>query len=301
MQPIRHQRVGQRYDQTTLTAMLAQEATGGNTWLAAVTNSDGSSTAGDTYAMTRQSFLSYITQRHQQHEQLQVSKVLSVNTTWLSGYLDVVVDLQRQADDLPAQTVRAVAMLSCQNQQIDAWTVGGTVNTSKVANLTGDALIEDTLRQRPLHVNNVAMPGGICPADTKHIVNPAVAGAFGKGPVYVVIGQADPDGTLHLTTNNDEGIGPPPVDRGWEAFKVIWTSDPSYYGPVLVRGGQLGGTSSLGFRTSSPPDPDLYFTAPHGNMFEGGYIFVNANATGCYAMQVDGVNFREFIMINVKP
>jgi hypothetical protein len=290
-------------DQATLTAILPEQAISGSSWLAAVAGGtvNASNPVIDTVTPTRADYLTYVTTRHQQHETLRLDSILDTHGSWLPNSVTIVADLYRQADDLSRQQVQVVAIVSCEQQQIDSWSLGAPVDSNSVSTLTGDQLIEDTLLQRTLHVNDVAMTGGICPADPAHSVNPQLSPALGGGPLYVVIGQADPDGTLHLTTTNAEGIAPPPVDGGWELFKVVWTSDPSYDGPVLVRGAQVGGTATLGFGTSNSPNPDLYFTAPHGNMVEVGYIFVKANATGCYALQVDGINFSEVIVINVQP
>ncbi len=138
-------------DQTTLTALLVDQPLSATDWIAAVT-SPSDTTSGDVLADNQDSFLAYIALRHQQGEQLRISQVIDVHPTWLPGYMNVVADLQRTAHDLPSQQVRVVAMLSCTEQQIGSWSLGAIVDTSNALNLTGDALIEDTLRQRLLHI-----------------------------------------------------------------------------------------------------------------------------------------------------
>ena len=282
-----------RDDDASLKAMLPDAPLSDGAWLAAVTTSDGTSTTGDTWLTSRVDFLNYIAQRHLWNEQLQVEQVLAANTTWLPGYVSVVADLYRQANDLPEQHVRVVAMISCDRRQVGAWSVGATVDTPTATNLTGNALIEETLRQRQLRNDVSLLPGGFCPADVAHTVNPALSPAVGSGPLYMVDGQTDSNGALQLHPTSN--------DAGWTLFKVVWTSDPSYQGPVLVRGSEVAGSNTVGFGGNSPPEPNLYFTAPTGNFTQTGYIRIKDDAPGCYALQVDGLNFSETIVIEVIP
>jgi len=105
------------------------------------------------------------------------------------------------------------------------------------------------------------------------------------------MGQADENGVNHFSDSRADG--------GWYYFKVLWTSDPSYNGPVLVRGMQIDGSGEMRFSDSNPPDPDLYFTASHGNVADVTYTRVNT--PGCYAYQVDGINFSELIVTSFQP
>ncbi len=137
-------------NQTTLKALVVDQPLSADSWIAAVT-SPSETTTGDIFTDSQSGFLAYVADRHRQGERLRVAQVIDVHPTWLPGYLNVVADLQRTALDLPSQQVRVVAMLSCGEQQIGAWSLGAVVDTSNALNLTGDALIADTLRQRPLH------------------------------------------------------------------------------------------------------------------------------------------------------
>ncbi len=238
-------------DQTSLEALLVDQPLSANDWIAAVTNSTDSP-SGDVFADSQSGFLHYIAQRHQQGERLQVSRVLDVHPTWLPGYMNVVADLQRTADDLPSQQVRVVAMLSCAEQQIGSWSLGAVVDTSNVLNLTGDALIADTLRQRPLHIGTV-VPNGICPADAAHRVDPILAPGLGGGPFYVVLGEADASGVFHLQPDANHD--------GWTRLKTVWAGESTYSGPIFIHGGEIGGTDALRFGANPPLDIDPYFSS----------------------------------------
>jgi hypothetical protein len=86
---------------------------------------------------------------------------------------------------------------------------------------------------------------------------------------------------------------------------VIFLTDPSYTGPVLVRSMRLDGTGSLSFsgqsaatlaggaiglaQTSSPP---------YWGMWVG---MLTASAPGCYGIQFDGTSFSSSAVIAVSP
>jgi hypothetical protein len=272
-------------DQATLTAMLPEQSVNGESWLATVTTGSGDMT-GDTIIYTRDAFLAFATSRHQQHEILGIMNDPRIETGWLPGDALVTVDLSRQADDLPNQQLRASAQISCDTQQIDSWSIGAIPSTASPTPATGDALTKETLRARPLHLNDIALSGGTCPVDQPHTVDPNLSPALGKGPLYVVMPEADKNGVNHMDSNN-----------GWDYFKVLWTSDPSYQGPVLVRGMQIDGSGEMRFGDNNPPDPELYFTAPHYDPV----TYTRVNAPGCYAYQVDGINFSELIVTSFQP
>ncbi|HEX7101976.1 MAG TPA: hypothetical protein VF201_04955 [Nitrolancea sp.] len=277
-------------DQPTLEALLVDQPLSVDAWIAAVT-SPSDMTSGDVLADSQTGFLDYVARRHQQGEQLRISRVIDVHPAWLPDYINVVADLQRTARDLPAQQVRAVAMLSCTEQQIGAWSLAAAVETSDARDLTGDTLVADTLHQRPLHLDD-DVPAGVCPVNASQTVDPRLAPALGIGPIYVVLGGAAASGALHLQ--------PDAHHDGWTRLKALWTSHPAYTGPILIHGGEIGGSNSLGFGANFPLNMDPYFSvAPHGDIFETGYVDVKA--PGCYALQIDGVDFSEIIVFQVQP
>jgi hypothetical protein len=71
-----------------------------------------------------------------------------------------------------------------------------------------------------------------------------------EGPVYTVF-QAIPR-RLDLF---------PPTRDGWRSATILVVSRPSYRGPVLVRGRQLDGPSSVGFGAVSQKERDLRLPA----------------------------------------
>ncbi len=87
---------------------------------------------------------------------------------------------------------------------------------------------------------------------------------------------------------------------GWTRLKSAWTGEAAYTGPIFIHGREIGGTNPLGFGANFPLDTDPYFSsAPSGDIFDTGYVDVKA--PGCYAIQVDGVDFSEIIVFQVQP
>lgn len=81
----------------------------------------------------------------------------------------------------------------------------------------------------------------------------------------------------------------------WYWEKIPWVIDPSYAGPVLVRGHQVDGSTSLIFGPGEHDD-EIQIVPQAGSDWR----FVPAGtlvpAPGCYAYQVDGVNFTYHII-----
>jgi hypothetical protein len=94
-------------------------------------------------------------------------------------------------------------------------------------------------------------PGGRCPRTTT--TRRATWGELllGPGPVYA--GSVSPGGPQRLTVLQARGR---PVG-GWRGFKTRWVIDPSYAGPVLIRGRALGSSAPVGFGLDPTPWPEL--------------------------------------------
>jgi hypothetical protein len=116
---------------------------------------------------------------------------------------------------------------------------------------------------------------------------PGYAGpALGSGPVYA--GQANP---VAISTF---------VDSPWAGARVTFVAAPSYTGPVLVRGGQIGGAGAVGFGEGHVPVDELQLLTPvtaSGGAREWP-SFTRVRSAGCYAYQVDGTGFSEVIVFS---
>ncbi len=120
---------------------------------------------------------------------------------------------------------------------------------------------------------------------------------LGGGPVYVISGQivrSDPE----------------------HRQKVAWIADPSYSGPIRIRGGRIDGSGQLllggtdnhwrGAPVKTVEGTELY---PELDFLESHTAFNPPSPwrvwpsttyiahSGCYAWQVDGIGFTEFITI----
>jgi hypothetical protein len=131
---------------------------------------------------------------------------------------------------------------------------------------------------RPLHLPAVAA-GQRCPSTPGHQVKTADFGgyALGSGPVEPM------------------ALGPRSSwPDGWYGYKTLWFTLPSYTDAVLIRGARIDGDGPVGFGEGPrighliiPPGPtvngqDGYREAPGGTFVK---------SPGCYAFQVDGLNF----------
>lgn len=150
-----------------------------------------------------------------------------------------------------------------------------------------------TLR-RPLHLPEME-PGDRCPAPKPHPVHPSFSEALGNGPVFPI-----------LTPDQREMVFEyPPSERSvffgseWSGVKVLWVADPSYDGPVLVRGHQLDGPNPLGFEIGKVPFVEMQLHPLRGNLARGWANWsstTRVRAPGCYAYQVDGTDFSLVIV-----
>lgn len=150
--------------------------------------------------------------------------------------------------------------------------------------------VPDALR-RPLHLPAL-QANDPCPTRRPHTVNPETSPALGNGPVYPI-----------LTPEQDRLLFeyPPPrrspfAGSEWSGAKVLWIAQPSYGGPVLVRGGQIDGSNPLGFESGTIPFAELQF-APRRGAPGWRYwpTYTRVRAPGCYAYQIDGTTFSYVI------
>jgi hypothetical protein len=157
-----------------------------------------------------------------------------------------------------------------------------------------------TLR-RPLQVPSAA--AGACPSSPIVHIKPVGGGfsgpgsvtARGDGPTFVV---AEPASSfVHLRPSDRTG-------GGWYGLKTIFTADPSYRGPMLVRGVQLAGTGGVGFpgAFNAPRPTELHLTTPadSGGIWVSWPTVTYVRSTGCFAYQIDGTTFTEVIVFEAR-
>jgi hypothetical protein len=87
----------------------------------------------------------------------------------------------------------------------------------------------------------------------------------------------------------------------WSIAEVMWTVPGSYAGPLLIRGGMLGG-GTLGFGTGTVPYDELQLLdAGQGTPRVAGggrawITYTRVRSAGCYAYQIDGTDFSEIVV-----
>ena len=139
------------------------------------------------------------------------------------------------------------------------------------------------------------LSGQSCPLSKLSRIDPQIGTVLGAGPVYV---------------KNVEFI----QSDQQHPWKVAWVADPSYSGPIRIRGGRIDGSGKLLFggghhigalvKTVEGTDlyPDLLLIAdvissPAPPRWREWASFSYIATPGCYAWQVDGLGFTELITI----
>ena len=154
--------------------------------------------------------------------------------------------------------------------------------------------------RRPLALPSVE-PGQACPASAGGELHTLAFGGYALGT-----GPARPIVPLEAGRDPAHGIPLTSLPRsGWYGFKTLWFTDPSYHGPVLIRGARIDAPGLIAFGESPelgeliiPPGPTLnegrdgYREAPGGT-----YV----KTPGCYAWQVDGQGFSSLIVFLAAP
>jgi hypothetical protein len=125
--------------------------------------------------------------------------------------------------------------------------------------------------------------------------------AWGSGPAYPLIyGAVDLAEPILVFTDPSprRGTADP---RMWGAGKVIWVVEPTYSGPLLVRGRKLDGTKRVFFQSGEPtfigrtPEPELRLRG------QGGHPSITrVSAPGCYGYQLDGPSFTKIIVFEAR-
>ena len=95
----------------------------------------------------------------------------------------------------------------------------------------------------------------------------------------------------------------PFIGSAWAGARVTWHAAPSYSGPVLIRGRQVGGGGAVGFGEGHVPYDELQLLqsgqgAPSGPG-RTWFTFTRVRRPGCYAYQVDGTGFSDAIVFRV--
>jgi hypothetical protein len=136
--------------------------------------------------------------------------------------------------------------------------------------------------------------GQPCPFSKLKQLGPHLGTGLGSGPAYMLNGESVRSDTEHSN-------------------KVVWAVDPSYSGPIRIRGSRLDGSGQVLFdsfdnhwRGAALKTVDKTALVPELDLLESHSTFPNAPAgwrlwpsathvatPGCYGWQVDGLGFTD--------
>jgi hypothetical protein len=144
--------------------------------------------------------------------------------------------------------------------------------------------------RRPLHLPRV-MNEDACPRTPGRRAAPNVAITLGNGPAYPVLGFLNaPSRTRGSIRLRDD------IRRDSRYLhKTLWAISKRYHGPVLVRGRRIDEPGVLRFL--GPTRRELHLSRGQGKPDAPGRGWRYAPTTtlipapGCYAFQIDGLNF----------
>jgi hypothetical protein len=153
--------------------------------------------------------------------------------------------------------------------------------------------------RRPLRL---PASGARCRASAGHHFETNLFGgiALGEGPVRPVVAVRRRQ-DIAPALNGALHFYPYYGDRTWFALKTLWYASPTYRGPVLIRGRQIDGPHSTVFGEQPELVDPLLRAGPTTYDIEGFREWPGATylrAPGCYAWQVDGLDFSTVIVFN---
>jgi hypothetical protein len=163
----------------------------------------------------------------------------------------------------------------------------------------GESTAQATPQSSALNAVPLNLPrlqsGQSCPLSKPTQIDPQFAMGLGSGPVYLTNGELVRSDAAHPQ-------------------KVAWFANPSYSGPIRIRGGRIdgGGQLLLGGRNYGRGAPvktvegttlysELDYPDTNASNSPSGWriwpSFTYIATPGCYAWQVDGLRFSELITI----
>lgn len=150
--------------------------------------------------------------------------------------------------------------------------------------------------RRPLRLP-IASVARRCPQPPARVLDPDTGPLVGSGPVYLA-----PAGEVWFPVLTRRWMRLASGRyHGWSPARVLWAIAPSYRGPVLVRGGRVGGRGRLGFGSAGgggeqPAYDELQIPPAAGSGWREPIFSTLLRRPGCYAYQIDGLGFTETIV-----
>ena len=172
------------------------------------------------------------------------------------------------------------------------------------------------LRARPLWLPRVEA-GAACPATPSQKLATHYPPVYGTGPIYALAGPITAAGWWTYGAFGQQVMDQRPAPPGtWYGMKVLWVSMPGYRGPALIRGQQLDGPGEVRFSDGGSVSgganlseamrfsADFLVSSNSGGTANGWNerpSGVALRSPGCYAFQIDGLDFTTAIVFRAGP
>jgi len=85
------------------------------------------------------------------------------------------------------------------------------------------------------------------------------------------------------------------VRAGWRFHKTLWAISPRYRGRLLIRGRRVDGQGRVRFHLGGPLRREIRWL-PERRPWRYGGTSTLLRGPGCFAFQVDGVDFSDVIV-----
>lgn len=149
--------------------------------------------------------------------------------------------------------------------------------------------------KKPLALPSIA-PGQPCPVKAaKFVKTQGFSGnALGSGPVRPLFFERGFDAIrgIDFTASGERD--------GWFSEKTLWFADPSYQGPLRIRGARIDAAGPVAFGYIHNLAELIFPDGPTLNESDDGYreapVATWLKTPGCYAWQVDGLGFSNIIV-----
>ena len=149
--------------------------------------------------------------------------------------------------------------------------------------------------RRPLDIEPLRARAA-CPRTPGGREAPKVAITIGDGPVYAVLGMAEPPPLAGGVVTLEDDIR----REGWYWHKTLWAVSNRYRGPVLIRGARIDRRGRMRFGIDDHILHELSLAPEQETRWRYGVSTTLVRGPGCFAFQLDGRSFTDILVFEAR-